>query len=245
LEEAAAKRADSLPYAALVLERVMQAGGYKRVFLSALGLREGVLLERMKAGDLEQDPLIAAAEALTRGNRRARAFGGALDRWIAPIFVNQEPVFGERRDAMLRAAAARLADIGGPYHPDQRVEIMFDMILRAPLAAISHPERAFLAAAVHHRYSKAQPKHASAYERLLTEETRRAAMTLGSALRLGCDLSGRSESLLAQFSIGVESADLVLKTKKAFAHLMTEQSAKRHEAAAQALGLTARAEFTN
>ena len=50
LEEAAAKRADSLPYAALVLERVMQAGGYKRVFLSAFGLREGVLLERMAPG---------------------------------------------------------------------------------------------------------------------------------------------------------------------------------------------------
>ena len=152
-------------------------------------------------------------------------------------------MFSPHRDAVLRAAAARLADIGGPYHPDQRVEIMFDLILRAPLAGISHAERAFLAASVHHRYSKALPKHAAAYERLLTEETRRSAVSLGSALRLGCDLSGRSENLLAQFSIGVDGDNLVLRTKKAFAHLMTEQSAKRHEAAAQALGLSALAEF--
>jgi exopolyphosphatase/guanosine-5'-triphosphate,3'-diphosphate pyrophosphatase len=47
LEEAAAKRADMLPYAAVVLERVMQAGGFDRVIVSAFGLREGVLIERM------------------------------------------------------------------------------------------------------------------------------------------------------------------------------------------------------
>jgi exopolyphosphatase/guanosine-5'-triphosphate,3'-diphosphate pyrophosphatase len=243
LEEAAAKRADSLPYAALVLERVMQAGGYKRVFLSAFGLREGVLLERMRSDLLTQDPLIAATEALAGRTTRTRAFGAALANWIAPIFSGQAPTFGAERDAILRGAAARLADVGAMFHPDQRVEIMFDMVLRAPLAAISHDERAFLAAAVHHRYAKSAPKHASAYERLLSEEMQRAAITLGSALRLGCDLSGRSESLLAQFSIAVEGDKLVLRTKKAFSHLMTEQSAKRHEAAAQALGLSAQAEF--
>ena len=47
LEQAAAKRAETLPYAAVVLERVMVIGGFDRVVLSAFGLREGVLLERM------------------------------------------------------------------------------------------------------------------------------------------------------------------------------------------------------
>ncbi len=84
----------------------------------------------------------------------------------------------------MRGAAARLADLGGPLHPDQRVEIMFDLILRAPLAAISHEERAFLAAAIHHRYTKAAPRHIGAYERLLSEDRQRAAAGLGAALRL-------------------------------------------------------------
>ena len=238
LEEAAAKRAETLPYAAVVLERVMMIGNFDRVVLSAFGLREGVLLERMSAEALAVHPLIAAAEALA-GRWRARGFGPALERWMAPMFEGQLPVFAKARERVLRGAAARLADVGGPLHPDQRVEIMFDLILRAPLAAISHPERAFLAAAIHHRYTKAQPRHAEAYLRLLNEEQQAAAAALGAALRLGAHLSGRSEALLASFEVVAVDGKLVLRVKKKVAHLVTETAARRLEAAAAALGLTA------
>jgi exopolyphosphatase/guanosine-5'-triphosphate,3'-diphosphate pyrophosphatase len=239
LEEAAAKRAETLPYAAVVLERVMLAGNFDRVVLSAFGLREGVLMERMSDEALATHPLVAAAEALAGRWSRTRLFGRALERWIAPMFESQAPVFGKTRDDVMRAAAARLADVGGPLHPDQRGEIMFDLILRAPLAAISHEERAFLAAAIHHRYSKSQPRHAAAYLRLLNEDQQKAAAALGAALRLGADLSGRSETLLASFDIAAVDGKLVLKVKKKVAHLVTETATRRLDAAAQALGLTA------
>jgi exopolyphosphatase/guanosine-5'-triphosphate,3'-diphosphate pyrophosphatase len=87
LEEAAAKRAETLPYAAVVLERVMMAGNFDRVVLSAFGLREGVLLERMSEQALSVHPLIAAAEALAGRWSRTRAFGQSLEQWIAPMFV--------------------------------------------------------------------------------------------------------------------------------------------------------------
>lgn len=238
LEEAAAKRAETLPYAAVVLERVMVMGNFDRVVLSAFGLREGVLLERMSPSALAVHPLIAAAEALA-GRWRSRGFGPALEQWIAPMFEGQPPVFGTLRDKVLRGAAARLADVGGPLHPDQRVEIMFDLILRAPLAAISHPERAYLAAAIHHRYTKAQPHHAAAYLRLLDEDQQAAALALGAALRLGADLSGRNEDLLANFQVSTVDGKLLLRVKKRMAHLVTETAARRLDAAAAALGLTA------
>jgi len=243
LEEAAAKRAETLPYAAVVLERVMMLGNFDRVILSAFGLREGVLLERMSAEALATHPLIAAAEALA-GRWRSRGFGPALENWMAPMFEGQLPVFATAREKVLRGAAARLADVGGPLHPDQRVEIMFDLILRAPLAAISHPERAFLAAAIHHRYTKAQPRHAAAYLRLLNEEQQAAAAALGASLRLGADLSGRCETLLANFEIAAVDGKLVLRVKRKMAHLVTETAARRLEAAAAALGLTAETKVT-
>jgi exopolyphosphatase/guanosine-5'-triphosphate,3'-diphosphate pyrophosphatase len=218
---------------------VMMAGNFDRVILSAFGLREGVLLERMSEQALAVHPLIAAAEALAGRWSRTRAFGQSLEQWIAPMFVGQVPIFGKKRDEVVRGAAARLADVGGPLHPDQRVEIMFDLILRAPLAAISHEERAFLAAAIHHRYTKAQPRHADAYLRLLNEEQQAAAAALGAALRLGADLSGRSETLLASFDIAAVDDKLVLRVKKRVAHLVTETASRRLDAAAQALGLTA------
>lgn len=238
LEEAAAKRAETLPYAAVVLERVMVLGNFDRVILSAFGLREGVLLERMNADALAVHPLIAAAEALA-GRWRSRAFGPALENWIAPMFEKRAPVFGKARDRVLHGAAARLADVGGPLHPDQRIEIMFDLVLRAPLAAISHPERAFLAAAIHHRYTKTQPRHAAAYLRLLNEDQQASAAALGAALRLGADLCGRSEALLANFEVAQVDGTLVLRVKKKLAHLVTETAVRRLEAAAAALSLKA------
>jgi exopolyphosphatase/guanosine-5'-triphosphate,3'-diphosphate pyrophosphatase len=239
LEEAAAKRAEALPYAAAVLERVMIAGQFDRVILSAFGLREGVLVERMSAEALAMHPLIAAAEALAGRWSRTRAFGKALELWIAPMFEGRPAVFGPVHDRVLRGAAARLADVGGPLHPDQRAEIMFDLILRAPLAAISHEERAFLAASIHHRYAKQPPKHAPAYERLLSDDRRAAAAALGASLRLGADLSGRSEALLAAFEIVVLDDRLQLRVKKKAAHLATETAQRRLDAAAAALGLAA------
>jgi exopolyphosphatase/guanosine-5'-triphosphate,3'-diphosphate pyrophosphatase len=237
LEEAAAKRAETLPYAAVVLERVLVAGQFDRVIISALGLREGVLVERMSPDALSAHPLIAAAEALAGRWSRSRGFGRALESWIAPMFADQAFVFPERREKVLRGAAARLADVGGPLHPDQRIEIMFDLVLRAPLAAISHDERAFLAAAIHHRYTKTPPRHADPYVRLLSEEKRAAAAALGAALRLGADLSGRSETLLGSFETAVVDGKLTLRVKKRVAHLVTETATRRLEAAAQALGL--------
>lgn len=239
LEEAAAKRAETLPYAAVVLEHVMLVGQFERVVLSAFGLREGVLIERMSPQALAVHPLIAAAEALAGRWSRAHAFGPQLERWIAPMFARQPYVFPKKREAVLRGAAARLADVGGPLHPDQRIEIMFDLVLRAPLAAISHEERAFLAAAIHHRYTKAQPRHAAAYLRLLSEERQAAAAALGAALRLGAHLCGRSEVLLSAFEAGVVDGALLLRVKKKMAHLVTEAGVRRLEAAAQALGLKA------
>lgn len=244
LEEAAAKRADTLPYAAVVLEQVMLAGGFERVILSAFGLREGVLLERMREEALRADPLVAAAEALAGRNPRTRAFGRALEQWIAPMFAGQPLVFASSRDPVLRAAAARLADVGGPLHPDQRIEIMYDLILRAPLAAISHAERAFLAAAIHHRYTKAQPRHAEAYLRLLSDEQQGAALALGAALRLGAELSGRSESLLRSFAIDATDKVLHLRADAKVAHLFTETGQRRLESAAGALGLAAEMTIT-
>lgn len=238
LEEAAAKRAETLPYAAVVLEHVMQAGQFERVILSAFGLREGVLIERMSEQALATHPLIAGAEALAGRWTRTSGFGPALEAWIAPMFDGHPFVFQKKREEVLRGAAARLADVGGPLHPDQRVEVMFDLILRAPLAAINHEERAFLAAAIHHRYTKSPPRHADAYMRLLSDERQAAAAALGAALRLGADLSGRSEPLLAAVEIQAVDGRLLLRVKKKVAHLVTETVQRRLDYAAAALGLS-------
>jgi exopolyphosphatase/guanosine-5'-triphosphate,3'-diphosphate pyrophosphatase len=237
-EEAAAKRAETLPYAAVVLERLIRAGQFETVVLSAYGLREGLLMGGLRAGELAVHPLVAAAEAFGSLTRRARLFGAALDALISPVFEAAPPAFSSDRCRVLRAAACRLADLGATLHPDQRSGIMFDLVLRAPFPAISHAERAYLAASVHHRYTRQLPR-APAYDILLTEDLRRHALALGAAMRLGADISGRSADLVRHFSLSVRENDLVLRVANAHAALITEQAGKRLEPLAQAMGLKA------
>jgi exopolyphosphatase / guanosine-5'-triphosphate,3'-diphosphate pyrophosphatase len=237
-DEAAAKRAETLPYAAVVLERLLRAGGFETVILSAYGLREGLLFETLRPAERAVHPLVAAAEAFGSLTRRARLFGVALAAWIDTTFEAAPPAFSRQRCRVLRAAACRLADLGATLHPDQRSEIMYDLVLRAPFPAITHPERAYLAAAVHHRYTRAPPK-SGAYQKLLTDDLRRHAVGLGAAMRLGADLSGRSASMLGAFSLTPQGDALRLTAAPGKDALITEQAAKRLEPLAQSLGLRA------
>lgn len=240
LEEAAARRADALPYAAVVLERVLKVAGFERVILSSYGLREGLLRRHLPQSARDAHPLVATAAAFGAHTPRARRFGAALERWLKPVFDAQQTAFSPERDSILRAAACRLADIGAGLHPDQRGEITFDMVLRAPLAGISHAERAFLAAAVHHRYSKSPPEGSEAYALLLNDDQRRLAAALGVAMRLGADLSGRSETLLAAVTLGVDGAALKLTAAPDRRALLTEPAVKRLDPLAALLGLKPR-----
>lgn len=238
LGDAAAKRADALPLAGLVLERVLLTGQFDRVVLSSYGLREGLLFERLSKVARAQDPLIAGAESFGAANPRARAFGAALARWLAPV-LSALPSPAPERDRVLAEAACRLADIGGALHPEQRRESVYDLILRAPFVGLNHGERAFLAAVVHHRYTRAPPRGQPAYERLLGEDRRAAAAALGAGMRLGADLSGRSEKLLGMFTLARSEAGVALSSDPRYAHLITETVARRVEALSAALAAAA------
>ncbi|NWG53887.1 MAG: Ppx/GppA family phosphatase [Hydrogenophilaceae bacterium] len=241
LEEAAAKRADLLPYAAVALEHILERGRFERVILSSFGLREGLLFDAMPPASLREHILIAGAEAFAAPTPAIRAFVRALGPWIEPALASEPPVFAPDHDALLREAAARMADLGGMLHPDQRDELIFDLVVRAPLAGVTHRERAFLAACVHHRYTKRPPPaHAIAYTALLSEEERRAAATVGAALRLGCDAAGRTQDLLSRFTLKREAGALVLATKASDAYLVGEQAERRLDSLGALLGLPVR-----
>jgi exopolyphosphatase/guanosine-5'-triphosphate,3'-diphosphate pyrophosphatase len=198
MEGLSKRRIEGLPHAAIVLETLVEQLGVQRVVMSAHGLREGLLWESMPLDIRGCDPLIAGCAALGSRQPVAEALGRALEGWAQPAFAKLEPVFGER-DPTLLAAAARLAELGAQLHPDHRAELVFNQVLRAPIAGVDHAERAYLACSAFARHSSAsQVPDAELVERLLTPERRQRALALGAAMRLGCDLSGRSPELLAR-----------------------------------------------
>ncbi len=229
IEGLSKKRAESLPYAAVVMEQLIERLGLRRVVISAWGLREGLLFDQLPKTVQRQDPLIEGCAALGGRQVQAEALGQALEDWITPVFSQLEPVLDPGRDAVLTAAACRLADFGSRLHPDHRADLAFDQVLRAPVPGMNHPERAFLACATFARHTAANVTPGlRTTGRILSDAQLQRARALGAALRLGCDLSGRSPTLLGRSRLSLAGDALRLSADEGGADLLLgEQTAKR------------------
>src|SRR5215217_2422090 len=225
IEGVSKKRGETLPHAALVLEALIEQLGLEKIVVSAYGLREGLLFEGMSPAVQALDPLIEGCTALTSRQGVDDTLGPTLEAWLAPVFG---------------AAACRLADLGARLHPDHRADLVFEQVLRAPVAGQTHAERAFLAVSAFSRHTaSSSTPDAHIIARLLTEPQRKRARALGAAMRLGSDLSGRSAALLAQSRLGLSGdGRLILSAAEGWSDmLLGEQTLRRASTLAGLLGL--------
>ena len=222
------RRLEGLPHAAVVLETLVDRLDIQKVTLSAYGLREGLLLDALDHDVRALDPLVEGCAALGVRPALAEALGVALEAWLSPSFARLPPLFGGR-DRILLSAACRLAEFGAQLHPDHRADLVFEQVLRAPIAGMDHAERLFLACAAFGRHTGAavMPEPAIV-NRLLTSERYVRARALGAAIRLGCDLSGRTPELLAHARLEIKPGAVVLQAEDGWtAMLFGEQTGKR------------------
>lgn len=232
------KRLESIPYAAAVLCALVERLKFRRIVICAWGLREGLLFDAMPAAVRRLDPVVEGCAALGGRIDQAEQLGGALSDWIGPAMAALPPVFEQGHDERLGAAACRLADFGSRFHPDHRAELVFHQVLRAPIAGMTHVDRSFLAVAAfaRHTASSGIPEPDTLHH-LLTPERYDRARALGAAIRLGCDISGRSPPLLAKSKLSVDDGRLVLEAAKPNANLLLgEQTKRRAETFASLIG---------
>jgi len=121
------RRAEALPYGAVVLERLLMASGLGEVVISAYGLREGLLHAGLSAEERAKDPLIEFAAATNRRMSRAPAHAEELFAWASPLFAGET---AEERRA--RHAVCLFSDIGWRRHPDERAIGAYAHVLNAP-----------------------------------------------------------------------------------------------------------------
>ncbi|MDH3472877.1 MAG: Ppx/GppA family phosphatase [Rhodospirillales bacterium] len=195
------RRAETLPYSALLLGRVLRRCRPKQVVLSAYGLREGFFFERLPSKEQSKDPLVTAARDFAKREGRFGDCGAAFARWIAPLF--DEDKAAEKR---LRLVACHLSDFAWREHPDYRAAQAMHRILHYPFVGIDHPGRAFVACAVFVRYGgEPDAPVAKPVVSLLRPRSARRARLVGMALRLAYTLSAGAPSLLA--TTGLQVAD--------------------------------------
>ncbi len=228
------RRLEDLPFAAVVLARLLRCTGARRVVFSANGLREGWYLRRVATAERERDPLVASGHDYARRFSRDPRFPAALFSWTAPLFATAPAEFRP-----LRELACWMSDVGIREHPEYRAEQAFLHVLRQPGVCLDHHARAFLALALALRY-EAEPEApflAVAYA-MLSEEAKRQAVVLGTAMRLAYTLSAGTPELLAATSIGVEQA-LTLRLAVGDGVFAGESITRRMQRLGEALGLAA------
>jgi exopolyphosphatase/guanosine-5'-triphosphate,3'-diphosphate pyrophosphatase len=206
------RRAEALPYGALVMEEMIQSLGLKEVVVSAFGLREGVLQRKLKPEEAAKDPLIAFAGDSNARESRLPGHAAELFRWMDPLFPRESPA--ERR---IREATCLFSDTGWRRHPDDRATGTFDQVLRGAYGGADHHERAVMASAVYHRYAGDDDfPEVKGVPGLLGAEGAVKAQQIGLAARLAFGLTGAIEGELphAKLLLGKETLTLELPSSK-------------------------------
>lgn len=232
------RRIDDLPYAAVVLRRVLRATSVRRVVFSANGMREGWFMQQLPEAVRALDPLLAAGRDYAERFGRDPRLPPALIAWTDPLFPQETP---ETR--RLRAAACWMSDIGCQDHPEFRAEQAFSRVLRQPGIGLDHHARAFLALTIAMRYEADSDAPFLLPARLLLDVvSAQRAETLGAALRLAYTLSAGTCDLLAGTTLGTAPGRLVLRLSEDSGVFAGESVIRRLDRLAQSLGLEAATE---
>ena len=229
------RRVEDLPFAAVVLRRLLRQTGARRVVFSANGIREGWFMRQVPPEVRTQDPVLAAGRELAAQYGRDTRLPPALVAWTAPLFPDETA-----NAARLREAACWMSDLGSHEHPDYRAEQAFLRVLRQPGIALNHPDRAFLALTLALRYEAEMDAAFLAPARLLLDGAAAArAEVLGTALRLAYTLSAGTPELLAGANLRVMAGRISLRLAEGSGVFAGDAIQRRLDRLAAAMGLQA------
>ena len=232
------RRAETLPYSGLLLDVLLEDIQPNSVVISQSGLREGLVQNAIPEAQRDRDPLFDGCRAFAKGSLQTENFGRPLIRFIKPLEPLYPTVFNPADDARIIRAACLMAGIGKDLHPDYRPEAIFAAVLYAPVAGLTHEERAFLALCLFRSYTSSRSVPTpNVIEALLTPEQRKVARMIGSTIRLAIVATGRSSELLDAFTLSQKGEQLVLEVETDERALLSDQVFFRLKKLAQKLGL--------
>lgn len=235
IREVSRSRSDTMPFGALVLERLLAHCQPSAVEISVYGVREGLLFSKLPGRKRHSDALLSSCWDFARRYARSPEHELELCDWTDQLFGpgKLQETDEQRR---LRYAACLLADIGWRAHPDYRAERSLSMISQAAFVGVDHPGRVFLALTVFYRYD-GDGEDGDGLNRLLDDEAHQRAHLLASIFRLAYILSAAMPGMLPNISLRLgDNKTLVLRLPKKLADLAGERVEKRLAGLAAEIG---------
>jgi exopolyphosphatase/guanosine-5'-triphosphate,3'-diphosphate pyrophosphatase len=210
-----------LSYGALVLEQIIARARPKNVIVSALGVREGLLYDRLDPATRREDPLLSAAREINLLRSRSPRHGEELCGWT-DTFFKSSAIRETANEVRLRHAACLLADTSWRAHPDYRGEQSLNIIMHSALIGIDHPGRVFLAlcAAYRHLFND---DVAPGIRAIVPELVVQRARILGGVMRVAYIVTAAMSGILPRAPLRCVKTRLVLTLPRDLADLASER----------------------
>lgn len=235
IDSVSSSRRPLLAYGAVVLEEIIRVAKPKQIVVSAMGVREGLLYERLSAEQKLQDPLLCAARELNTLRSRSPLHGIQLCDWTDQFFrsthMEETP-----EDERLRHAACLLADIGWRAHPDYRGEQSLNIIAHAGFMGIDHPGRAFLALSTAYRHMGIDADVSPQIRTLVSPRMLDRARILGAAMRVAYIVSTGMPDVLPRVPMTCTKEKVTLSLPPAFRDLASDRLQNRMRQLARLIG---------
>lgn len=228
------RRAETLPYTALIMESIITKAQPANIVFSAYGIREGFLFDQLSKKERQKDPLIAGCTDMITQIAELPEYGHELCAWMTPLFPGESAEIQR-----LRLAASILSGLARYEHTEYRAEISFRRFIDSSITGINHPARLFIATALFHRYkSTVDSTILEAAMMVLEDEALNNARIIGLAMRLGHNISAGMPGILYKTSLSLSGKNLVLRFDQDTSLLMGEAVQKRLNKLAQIMRLT-------
>lgn len=242
IESVSEARRPLLSYGAVVLEEIIRLGQPADVAISALGVREGLLYDRLDDKTRKLDPLISAASDLNLLRSRSPLHGEELWDWT-DRFVESVGLPETEDERRYRRAACLLADIGWRAHPDYRGEQSLNIIAHAAFVGLDHPGRAYIGLSIFFRHEGLSPEKVSPKLKALSgPRLMERARLLGALMRVAYPVSVAMEGVLPRTPLLAKGNQVVLQMPKSMEALASERLLGRVRALGRMLNLEPRIE---
>ena len=224
------RRADTLPYGGLMLRVLLDKLNPKHVVIAPGGLRDGLVYQALTETAKDRDALFDACASIAGQPSNRTDVGSAIFTFLSGVHTDLPRAFDLDAENRIRKAASLLIDTGAGLHPDHRAQIVYEIALYGPLPGLTHKERAYLALMLFRSYrSRKKPPDNAVMQHLLSEEEQFSAQIYGEAIRASVVLSGRAPAVLKNFSLSVQSANLVLAARAQAENLVVERTRTHFE----------------
>jgi exopolyphosphatase / guanosine-5'-triphosphate,3'-diphosphate pyrophosphatase len=235
IRDISSARRETIPYGALVLERLIKQMKPRAIVVSVLGIREGLLYSLLSEEEREKDPLIEACTHLAKQRSRSLQNAWELCAWTDALFRAPGPVETPEQ-TRLRQAACLLSDIGWRAHPDYRGAQCLNLVAHGDFVGVDHPGRAFLALTAYYRNEGLiNDELSQRLVELVDKDMLKRARILGAAFRAAHMVAAAMPGVLPHTPLSYEGNRLVWQLPEPYANLEGERVERRFKTLANLL----------